>query len=278
MKLSYFPNQTALGSEPIWRAFLQGCQKLGIELVENSMTADAAVIWSVLWYGRMMSNKHVYDTYRKQGKPVFVIEVGTLKRGKTWKISLNNINRLAAWGNEKYLDLARPAMLGLDLQQTGNLRPEFILVAAQHKHSLQWEGMPDTRTWVSGIIETLRKHTDRPIVVRPHPRNRFSLPNLNNVRYELAQPIQGTYSEHNISYDCHCVINHNSGPGIQSIIAGTPVICDQSSLAYPMSTRYEYIENPQIPDREEWFTQICHTEWLVEEIAQGIPQARLLSK
>lgn len=278
MKLAYFPNQTALQSESVWRAFLEGCRKCGIEPVENSMTADAAVIWSVLWWGRMSGNKRVYDEYRKQGKPVFIIEVGTLKRGKTWKISLNNINRLAHWGNEKGLDFNRSRVLGVDLQEIRQNRREFILIAAQHKQSLQWDGMPETRSWVDSTVQQIRRYTNRPIVVRPHPRNRFSIPYASGVSLEIAAPISNTYSEFDISYDCHCVINHNSGPSVQSVIAGTPVICDSSSLAYPMSTTFDQIENPIIPDRTEWFIKICHTEWLVDEIAQGIPIQRLIEK
>ena len=94
MKIAYFPNQTALQSEPIWQAFLEGCKNNNIIPVENSMDAVAAVIWSVLWHGRMKSNQQVYNHYRNQNKPVFIIEVGALKRGTTWKISLNHINAL----------------------------------------------------------------------------------------------------------------------------------------------------------------------------------------
>jgi hypothetical protein len=71
------------------------------------------------------------------------------------------------------------------------------------------------------------------------------------------------------------VINHNSGPAVQAAINGTPTICDPSSLAFPMSEKWENLENPQLPNREDWFLKLCHTEWTVDEIAQGIPINRL---
>jgi hypothetical protein len=43
-------------------------------------TCDVAVIWSVLWQGRMAGNKKVWDDFRSQGKPVVVLEVGGLLR------------------------------------------------------------------------------------------------------------------------------------------------------------------------------------------------------
>jgi hypothetical protein len=65
-----------MNSRPVMSAFLDCCQSAGIQTQENSMTADAAVIWSVLWHGRMKTNQAVYEHYRKQNKPVIVIDIG----------------------------------------------------------------------------------------------------------------------------------------------------------------------------------------------------------
>ena len=278
MKIAYFPNQIALNSEHVINAFINGCKFLGHEVVENAMDADAAVIWSVLFQGRMFGNQQIYESYRKQDKPVFVIEVGTLKRGVLWKISLNNINRLAAWGDQKNLNIDRPAMLGLSLQEFRQIRPKTILIATQHERSLQWRGQPSVVQWVENTIRNIRQYTDRPIVVRPHPRYRIPPLFGKGITTENPMPLPNTYSEYNINYDHHCVVNFCSGPSIQSAIAGTPVICDQSSLAYPVSIPMEKIEDAYLPDRKDWFIKLCHTEWTVEEIAAGIPISRLLEK
>jgi hypothetical protein len=278
MKLAYFPGQSALNSKPVLAAFLQGCKALGIESVENSLDCDAAVIWSVLFQGRMLGNQRVYEIYRKQGKPVFVIDVGTLKRGVLWKISLNNINRLAHWGNEKNLNLDRPATLGLSLHETRQIRAETILIAAQHERSLQWRGQPPVTVWIDNIVKEVRQYTDRPIIVRPHPRFRVPVTQGKDINVDYPRIIAGTYDDFNIDYNHHCVINFCSGPSVQAPICGTPVICDQSSLAYPVSSKIENIENIQLPNRSEWFIHLCHTEWTIEEISQGIPIQRLLEK
>jgi hypothetical protein len=278
MKIAYFPNQAALNSEHVIEAFIAGCLNNGHEVIKNSLTADAAVIWSVLFQGRMVGNRQVYETYRRQGKPVFVIEVGSLKRGVLWKISLNNINRLAAWGNEKNLNIDRPAILGLSLQDFRQIRPETVLIATQHERSLQWKGQPSVTEWVTKTIQEVRKYTDRPIVIRPHPRFMFPAISEKNVRTEIPKLIANSYSEYDINFNHHCVINFCSGPSIQAPIAGTPIICDESSLAYPVSIPISSIENPYLPDRTEWFVKLCHTEWAVEEIAAGIPIRRLLEK
>ena len=90
--IAYFPSQCALNSKPVMSAVLDCLQARGIQTQENSMDSDAAVIWSVLWAGRMAANQAVYEHYRSQGRPVIVIEIGALYRGVTWKIAVNNIN------------------------------------------------------------------------------------------------------------------------------------------------------------------------------------------
>lgn len=278
MKISYFPNQIALNSDHVIKAFISGCNTLGHEVVANSMTADAAVIWSVLFQGRMFGNQQVYENYRKQNKPVFVIEVGSLKRGHLWKISLNNINRLATWKNEKDLNLGRPAMLGLFLQDFRQIRAETILIATQHERSLQWKGNPPVHQWVRDTISEIRKYSDRPIVIRPHPRYRIPPIFDKGITTENPRPLPDTYSEYDINFNHHCVVNFCSGPSVQAPIFGTPIICDQSSLAYPVSIPFDQIESAFLPDRQDWFVKLCHTEWTVEEIAAGIPIRRLLEE
>ena len=278
MKIAYFPDQAALNSKPVMDAFIKGCVAAGHLPVPNTYDADAAVIWSVLFMGRMGANRTVYEHFKKQNKPIFVLEVGSLKRGETWKISLNNINRLGAWGNEKDLDFNRPATLALDLQEFRQIRPKTILIATQHERSLQWAGQPPMSTWLQNTIDAVRQYTDIPIVVRPHPRYQFPFKTSQGVSLEVPHKIPNTHDIFDIDYNHHCVINFCSGPSIQSAIAGTPVICDESSLAYPVSMPLESIENPFIPDRTEWFVKLCHTEWTVDEIAKGIPIRRLLEK
>ena len=113
-------------------------------------------------------------------------------------------------------------------------------------------------------------------MVRPHPRSQIREKFADAV-IELPKKLANTYDEFDINYNYHCVINHNSGPSVQSAIYGTPTICDSSSLAFPVSEKWENLENLQLPDRAEWFLKLAHTEWTVEEIAQGIPLKRLES-
>lgn len=276
MKIAYFPNQTALKSELVWRAFLEGMKLCGYEPSENDYDADTVVIWSVLWSGRMLANQKIREHYLSQGKPVFIIEVGALNRGVTWKVAVNNITAAGLYANKSELDLDRAKKLGIELAPNIIKRSQAILLAGQHQSSLQWQGQPALNQWVRDKISEIRKFTDRPIVVRPHPRCHIEKIFENGIVTESPIKLPNTYDRFDIDFKYHCIINHNSGPGIQSAISGCPIIVDQTSLAYPVSTTIEQIETPNLPDRHQWFIEILHTEWTIEEIAHGIPQKRLL--
>lgn len=272
MNFKLYREYGALNSVPVFNAFEQGLRSLGHEIVSEN--EDVAVIWSVLWSGRMKNNQKIYQQCKSLNKPIVIIEVGNLKRGETWRISLDHINGLGIFGNDTDLDVNRPGKLGVNLKPLQEKRRGEILVACQHHESLQWEGMPPLSKWVESIIEQIKQQTSRRIIVRPHPRSPFTF-RMPNIILEKPQRVPNTYDDFDIFYNYHCVINHNAGPAVQAAIQGVPILCDSSSLAAPLSIKWEELENPQLPSREEWFLKLCHTEWTVEEIAQGIPIARL---
>ena len=235
-------------------------ERAGFNVVADNYDADIAVIWSVLWAGRMAKNQQVYEHYRSLNKPVVCIEVGALHRGITWKIALNNVNAQGYYGHKENLNYNRPHKLGIQLQ-TNTLNHNRILVAGQHNKSLQLQDVDQELWYLQKIQEVAR---GKEVVVRPHPRcplnrDRFS----NNVIWEQPKKLEGTYDSFDMHWNFDLVINYNSGPGIQSVIAGVPVIVDESSLAY------------NVVDRKQWLVEICHTEYTIKEIEYGLWIKRL---
>jgi hypothetical protein len=207
---------------------------------------------------------------------VIIIEVGNLRRNHTWRISLNHINNLGEFANDWDLDLDRPKRLGVELRDRRSDQRPDILIACQHSHSLQWEGMPPMQTWVENVVKQIQAKSQRKIIVRPHPRSLFGV-DIPGVTLERPQLVLGSYDDFDIFYNYHCVINHNSGPAVQAAINGVPVLCDSSSLAADLSIKWSELDSPYVPDRTEWFLKLCHTEWTVDEIRQGTPISRLFS-
>lgn len=264
----------ALNSPAIFAALEKGILSAGHTVSESE--SDIEVIWSVLWAGRMKSNQLIYDRCLKNRKPIMIIEVGNLHRGRTWRLSFNHINGLGHFANEQELDLDRPKKLNVSLRPERVDRSAHILVACQHEQSLQWQSQPKMAHWVQQMVLNIRQYSDRKIVVRPHPRSPFVLHSI-GVEISQPKPVKGSYDGFDFQDNYHCVVNYNSGPAVQAAINGTPIITDASSLAYPVSDQIQNIESIKLGSRDQWFLQLCHTEWTVPEIASGIPIQRLLS-
>ena len=95
MKFKLWTEYGAQNAKPVFSAFEHSLTANGHDIVKhNSINdADVHVIWSVLFHGRMAGNKNIWTRCKADNKPVIVLEVGGIKRGKTWKVALNGINR-----------------------------------------------------------------------------------------------------------------------------------------------------------------------------------------
>ena len=259
-----------------------GAMANGHDVVWNDNVSDVDVIWSVLWNGRMGPNKNIWQRNVAQSKPTVVLEVGGIKRGTTWKVGLNGINRDAFFGDGGN-DSSRAERLGLRLKPWNN-KGEYILICGQHDKSLQWQGMPRMSTWVMDTIETIQLHSKRPIIFRPHPRCRLDAieHQYKNVRRQDPVQIAGTYDDFDMRFsNVWATISYSSNPGIHSIINGIPAFVSTHSLAYEAANDIDFlhdIENPIRPDRQQWLNDYAWTEFTLEEISTGLPIKRLTSK
>lgn len=275
--VAIFPSQAAQNARPVLEALSKSMTAHGWQVRENDMQADVAVIWSVLWAGKMKNNQQIYQSFHDTGRPVIVADIGTLHRGVTWKVALDNINGSGWFGHQQDLDPDRPRRLGLALRDIS--RGSNILIAPQHSASLQAQSVPDMTDWVLSQISQCRQYTDRPIVVRPHPRDRIIAKKIpRDVTVQVPQKIPGSYDDFGWPQEFHAVINHNSGPGVLAALCGSAPVVDRSSLAWPVSVSMQDIDRPYDCDRSQWLIEITHTEYTVDEIEQGLWLKRLGSR
>ncbi len=282
MKLSIFPKFGAQNSKPVFAAFVEGAKKVGHTVVEHDMTADVYVIWSVLWSGRMLSNQSVWQDAQKFGKPVVVLEVGGIQRGTTWKVGLNHINNNGFFGSNTDITPGRSKKLGVVLAPW-TTDGKHILICGQHTKSQQWQHMPPPVEWLDNTINQVKIHSDRPIIVRPHPRDWQWITEFKHkdVTIKIPKKLDGTYDDFDFNDDVKhawAVINPSSNTGILSILQGVPAFVTSHSLAAPVGNlSLEQLADPLRPPREDWLEWYCHTEWTLEEIAFGTPISRIFS-
>ena len=278
MKFSLWTDYGALNSRPVFDAFANSLVDNGHTVVYNDNTADVDCIWSVLFNGRMARNKTIWENK----KPTIVLEVGGIKRGTTWKVGLNGINRDAYFG-EQDNDRSRAASLGL-VCKPWRSNGDFILICGQHDKSLQWQNMPRMSTWFLETYDEIRKYTQRPIVFRPHPRCRLDHieRGLKNVYRQEPNHIANTYDDFDMGFDnVWATVSYSSNPGPHSCINGVPAFVSTHSLAYSVGNDIDFlhdIENPMLPDRQQWLNDYAHTEYTIEEISQGLPLKNLTNK
>ena len=275
MIFSLYNNFGAQNSAPIFQALESGLKKMGHSVTSHDANADVAVIWSKLWVGRMRPNRDVWQLYKSNGRPVLVIEVGCLLRNHTWRIMLDGHNRMISRDH----DDQRFRQFGLDVIPWRN-RGQNIMIALQRPDSEQWQGMPPLEDWVWTTVKDIRNYTDRPIVIRPHPRfRRIVMP----PGCDIQQPRlhAGSYDDFDFDSaldDVWAVINWNSNPGVASVIQGVPAFVGPDSLAREVSnTDLACLENPRRPDRQQWINDLCWTEWTVPEIQTGLALSHVLS-
>lgn len=290
MIFSLYTDYGALNSKPVFDAFAKSIQEAGHSVIYNEPyrvmahydNYDVAVIWSVLWNGRMSKNQQIWDINKKLGKPIIVLEVGGIERGTTWKVGLNGINRTAYFGDSSN-DSTRADSMGL-VCKPWRSNGDFILICGQHDKSLQWQNMPRMSSWLMDTIETIQKYSNRPIIFRPHPRCRLEAieHQYKNVYRQDPIKLAGTYDNFDMSFDnAWATVSYSSNPGVHSILEGVPAFVGPASLAYDVANDIDFlhdIENPLMPDRQQWLNDYAWTEWTIEEISNGLPLKRLTNE
>ena len=283
MKIEAWPLHGPLNSKNIFANFIKSMQSTGDDVhINKEIDGDVAVIWSVLWQGRMRNYKQIWQRYRQANKPVIVLEVGGIRRNKSFKIAINGVNRKADFANQD-VDNTRWPLFNHTLKpwkQTGNK----ILILGQHDASEQWSGMPSMNIWFEQQINEIRKYTDRPIQVRPHPRNPIGFDYKKYKDVSLVRPVMDRNTVDDTNFkdtlkDAWAVVNHSSNPAIEAVINGIPVFVSADSLCYDVGNHsLADINNPKMPDRREWTEKLSYTEWFEDEIENGSPWQRIRNR
>lgn len=118
--------------------------------------------------------------------------------------------------------------------------------------------------WETKTIEALKKHTDRPIVVRKKNSPVMDDLMINVVGKEIYN-YEDTIEE--VLNDAYCVVTFNSSLALRALEKGIPVICDKYCPAFPLSHTIEEIENLKEKDRIPLFSSLAHGQYTLEEIS-----------
>jgi hypothetical protein len=166
----------------------------------------------------------------------------------------------------------------------GQKENDSSLISLYEKYDTFWD-------WVIEVVLTVRKYSDKPIKIRPHPKNiirsvrgiKETISRLNIKNVELAEHTpeggnQGGESLDKELSNAHCVITYNSLSGVESVCEGIPTFAlDNGSMVWPVAhTDLSQIEklNYNMP-MQEWKNKIAYTMWNKEEVSSGACWAHL---
>jgi hypothetical protein len=160
-----------------------------------------------------------------------------------------------------------------DTKHNGN----HILLCLQRNGG--WSmGSVDVVSWTIDVIAKVRKYSDRPIIIRPHPGDKKAEKTYIPVLRTYIKTLDSvTLSNQNTPLeidlqDAWCVVNHNSSAIVGSIIKGySAFVTDpqHSQCAEVANTDFSLIESPNQYDRQKWLERISMFHWKFSELEDG---------
>lgn len=260
----------------------------------NFENADVFVQFNIfnpyLKYNRLIK-KYAYEYILNSNKPFLVCEEGTFRQFPNYKRFgwYNYKNVLGTFLNED-VDESRWNVFkkknNLEIKEWKS-QGDYILIMAQIEYDsalieMYDQGYKSFFEYLKSVIKEIKKHTDRPILVRPHPKDNvkdFSfLENLLNVEISQNFSITDEFTKNGGAglqkdFDrAYCVVTFNSNSSVEAVCNGLPVFSlDKTSPTYEIShTRLSDIENIKYDiDIKEWCNKIAYTVWNEEEITNG---------
>jgi len=273
----------------VLHSFAKGC---GGEITNSGNTSgyDCAVIFGSYKKERGRSQHQGKGKIIESGIPYVQLETQLI--GRPIDTAFHNEFRVgvsgflwddAKWGFE-HIESDRSMKVfdrnGYDPAVSWKHDGDYILLCMQKVGDASLRGT-DVFSWTEKTVNQIRQHTDRKIIIRPHPLYRKS--SLHNALKETVLAISDVHwQEADVTKPdfipiaeqlehAWCTVTYSSGTGIDAVINGTPnVACDKGSMVYDVSsTDISEIENPYRGDKSEWANKIAHCQWSIEEFESG---------
>lgn len=237
-------------------AFRRGLARLGYSVghppKERPEPTDVLLIWN-----RSRGNHDLATRYEKAGARVLVAENGYIGKDRDghllYALALGHHLGAGAWveGAGDRWD-----RLNIDLLPWRSDGREIVVLP---QRGIGEPGIAMPSDWTTKVVERIRKVTDRPIRIRPHPGKDKTDP---------GPDLQKAWA----------AVTWASGAGIKSIVAGVPVFHDMPSWIGGSAAKRGVgdIENPFLGDRLPMLRSLAWSQWESAEVEEGTPFKWLL--
>jgi hypothetical protein len=132
----------------------------------------------------------------------------------------------------------------------------------------------DQDTWLEKTVDKIRKHTQRPIMIRMHPGDGTRFKQIEKIqkRYGTSVSISEHANIRDALVNCWCTVGINSTPNVVAAIEGIPGYVEDTRRSWAADVAFTdlaQIENPPLPDRTEWAHKIANIHWSNQQVTSG---------
>jgi hypothetical protein len=252
----------------------------------NIISCDVALIQGYVHeHGKtaphLMLRKSVIDLQRKNNKRSLIVDSnlflyadpGNSKR--YLRYSFDGVFPTTGNYFDRDVDPARWQKISRNLNLS--LKPwritgDHILICTQRNGGWSMRGL-DVMQWLDQTIHAIRQYSrKRPIIVRTHPGDKkarqYMRINHKNVylstKQNLIEDLQGAWA----------TVVYNSSPSVASLIEGVPAFLTdpqpQHSQSFDVANiSLSDIENPKLPERQQWMEKLSMCHWNFDELRSG---------
>lgn len=270
--------------QQVMQAFAEGAAGAGasVSIVTARHPIPARLAVMIGWFSHAGGGPHIHfrqtlvDYQRDSGHKIMPIDGSCFKfadiNTRWLRYSVNSIFwNEGEYANHDGLDARHWGMIQADhgvTMQPWRSSGSHVLICLQRDGGWSSKGF-DQDVWLKKVIKTLRSHTDRPIVVRPHPaaKNNYN-------HWAQRQNIQVSTGQRSLQQDlinAHAAVFWNSSSAVAAVLAGVPVfVQDAGSVAWAVSNQdLATIESPSMPDRTQWINTLSQAHWNLDQSRRG---------
>lgn len=167
--------------------------------------------------------------------------------------------------------------LGIDLQPE-QVNHGHVLICMQRDGGFSMKTI-NPLAWLDQKIQQIRTHTNRPIVIRPHPgdyrpqqfekyRTQLGITVVNPADSRLTDNLRQAQS----------AVFFNSSASVAAVCAGVPVFVDDSSCVswHVANKDIAIINQPQRFDRTQWIHDLAAAHWTDQDAQAGLIYQKFL--
>jgi hypothetical protein len=283
------PNNSNLEKPLILDYFCQGVANIGDTAIAhtgmNALSCDVALIQGfVHQHGKsaphLQLRQDAVNLQKKNNKRSLIVDsnlflyVDKSNPLHYLRYSFDGVFPTTGFYFDKEIDSTRWQKISKDLNL--KLKPwrsngSHILICLQRNCGWSMQGL-NSLNWLDQTINSIRKYSNRPIIVRAHPGDKktkgiIKIKHKNvflSTKDKLTDDLIGAWA----------TVVYNSSPSVASAIEGVPVFLTdpqpKNSQSFDIAnTDISNIESPTLLDRQQWVEKLSMCHWKFEELKSG---------